>query len=539
MNKQSYAFFKVIIGFYLALLFSQCTVFKQTQTFSGQWIGTAEVDPYPELVYLRNDTLSEVKLFYHNVYVENPKNLEIKKNRIRVSIDHKNFKGLFSGKLTKSTIKGSLLTKEKSYECNLSKIGSSSLEAISEYIGYYQFEDKRIIKIEPYVLDASITALSILDYSSGKTRILFPENEKKYFAGPRMLTTYPTEILLEEKSSTDNSFLLNYKDLSLGFSLEKGYSLPDLLDRENISAKNGDVELFGTITFPDTEAPFPLVVYVPGGGEQFRGNLFDDYIDILPYLGIATLIYDKRGCGESTGDRLKSSFDDHAEDLVKLIEVASKNERIDSQKTGLLGFDQASFVMPLAAKKIENLKFVSFLAGSLISLKEQEYHATKQRLEADGFTKDQTQEALEYQQKMFKYLEGKIDTVEFRQISDRANNKPWSKYVTLFSNKPYMNWWEKNHHYNPKKSLQNINVPILAVYGENDLLFPPSLNQPILEKVILENNLESSEVHILEGANHFFYLGEKRGDFQFSEITGYSPRLFPAINNWIVKQFEN
>jgi hypothetical protein len=39
-----------------------------------------------------------------------------------------------------------------------------------------------------------------------------------------------------------------------------------------------------------------------------------------------------------------------------------------------------------------------------------------------------------------------------------------------------------------------------------------------------------------EGANHLIMLGEKRGDFQFSEIIGYAPSFMPAINAWMLQR---
>src|SRR5690625_5149077 len=68
--------------------------------------------------------------------------------------------------------------------------------------------------------------------------------------------------------------------------------------------------LAGTITRPDGAGPFPAAVIVPGSGPVDRdSNLKRKRLDVTRQLavalaeaGVASLRYDKRGVGESTGD---------------------------------------------------------------------------------------------------------------------------------------------------------------------------------------------------------------------------------------------
>jgi uncharacterized protein len=87
----------------------------------------------------------------------------------------------------------------------------------------------------------------------------------------------------------------------------------------DLTFPSGDVKIAGTLRWPTGAGPFPAVALVPESGPQLRdgnpdtargwyapgtpqGNLFKLIAERLADVGIATLRYDKRGCGASEGD---------------------------------------------------------------------------------------------------------------------------------------------------------------------------------------------------------------------------------------------
>src|SRR4029078_58054 len=67
-----------------------------------------------------------------------------------------------------------------------------------------------------------------------------------------------------------------------------------------VEFQNHDVKLAGSLLLPRSEVPFPAVVFVHGAGQQTR----EPYREAGEYFarqGIAALIYDKRGVGQSGG----------------------------------------------------------------------------------------------------------------------------------------------------------------------------------------------------------------------------------------------
>ena len=75
-----------------------------------------------------------------------------------------------------------------------------------------------------------------------------------------------------------------------------------------VSFGNDDLTLAGTLMIPDGDGPFPIAVLISGSGQQDRDETLMGHkpflvlADHLARAGVATLRYDDRGVGESTGN---------------------------------------------------------------------------------------------------------------------------------------------------------------------------------------------------------------------------------------------
>ena len=135
-------------------------------------------------------------------------------------------------------------------------------------------------------------------------------------------------------------------------------------------------------------------------------------------------------------------------------------------------------------------------------------------------------------------MRGEIDSASFQKISDAAKGKEWDGvYTTSFDNKRYIRRWEVIHHFDPLPYLKKISTPIYAAYGGQDIISPPKYNFPVMKEVFEAHENTPHQLVVFEDANHLIMLGEKRGDFQFSEIIGYAPEFIPSVNQWILDRF--
>src|SRR4030095_9555391 len=85
---------------------------------------------------------------------------------------------------------------------------------------------------------------------------------------------------------------------------------------EEVTFQDGAVTLVGTLILPETAAPHPAVVFVHGAPPNERGPYHDFAKYVFARYGVAALIYDKRGYGQSSGQAAEATLDDLAGDVV-------------------------------------------------------------------------------------------------------------------------------------------------------------------------------------------------------------------------------
>lgn len=90
------------------------------------------------------------------------------------------------------------------------------------------------------------------------------------------------------------------------------------MQERDVEVDANGVRLHGTLTIPDGQAPRAAVLFLHGSGpldrdENMPGQRLDVFNTLAHHfagLGIASLRYDKRGCGRSTGDYITAGQDD-------------------------------------------------------------------------------------------------------------------------------------------------------------------------------------------------------------------------------------
>jgi dienelactone hydrolase len=160
-----------------------------------------------------------------------------------------------------------------------------------------------------------------------------------------------------------------------------GQKLPDSTDQqtfsmENITFNSAKVTLAGTIFKP--KHPYAGLVLVHGSGQEKR---MVEMASLLAKNGIAVLTYDKRGVGESGGiyagpEVGTNNIDPANLDLLALDASAAVNTLLANLPAkhgtvGLMGFSQAGWVIPLAAKKNPKVSFMVIFSGPVVTTLEQ------------------------------------------------------------------------------------------------------------------------------------------------------------------------
>ena len=145
---------------------------------------------------------------------------------------------------------------------------------------------------------------------------------------------------------------------------------------EDVKFNSKGITLAGSILKPKN--PFAAVVIVHGS-DPVKREL--EFAKRLANKGIAVLTYDKRGVGESGGVYVGPSVGTNNIDTTNLNLLANDaNEAVKTFRTylkdkkipiGLVGYSQAGWIIPIAASKNPQVKFMVLFSGPTITTLEQ------------------------------------------------------------------------------------------------------------------------------------------------------------------------
>jgi uncharacterized protein len=144
--------------------------------------------------------------------------------------------------------------------------------------------------------------------------------------------------------------------------------------------QNGDVNLSYQLQRPSRLGAVPAVVIGHGSGRMTKDSC--RYL-AMPFRqrGFATLCYDKRGVGESTGQYegagAKNSvrvFAQLAGDMAAGVRFLRAQPGIDGARIGLAGGSQAGWIIPLAAAQVQPA-FMIMLVGPTVSAGEEIFYS--------------------------------------------------------------------------------------------------------------------------------------------------------------------
>ncbi|MXZ14262.1 MAG: alpha/beta fold hydrolase [Acidimicrobiales bacterium] len=154
------------------------------------------------------------------------------------------------------------------------------------------------------------------------------------------------------------------------FRLERaGDPEPSRFRSEEVVFNNGEIVLAGELALPDGNGPHPAVVMISGSGDQTRNvdvagfAVFAALAEELADIGIASLRYDDRGVGGSSGDGLQATIEDRAADVAAAVDLLISRDDIDAERIGLVGHSEGGMVAPLTASQSDSVAFVVLLAA--------------------------------------------------------------------------------------------------------------------------------------------------------------------------------
>jgi dienelactone hydrolase len=326
------------------------------------------------------------------------------------------------------------------------------------------------------------------------------------------------EVYLERKDSSgsvifkgsilDKSFTGEFEGLGLTAKFRMTRTLTEPLDfvEEEVKFQNGVANLVGTLVKPRNTGKFPVIVFTHGSGNQTRG---EDFYHSRAYLfarnGIAALIYDRRGKGSSTGGADKVRFEDLADDAISAVRYLKNRKDVIPHQIGISGFSQGGYVSPLAATRSMDIAFVIVGSAPGITPDEQNDFNVENTLRSKQVPEVKITAVMNLRQKLRKYQfsgVGDKTALEFEIKGLRAES--WYRYALLPQEEiRVFNKGEKEFLlFDPAKIWEKVTVPVLAIWGKEDLLVPAERSCEIFENALKRAGNKDYTLKIFSNSGH-------------------------------------
>jgi fermentation-respiration switch protein FrsA (DUF1100 family) len=355
---------------------------------------------------------------------------------------------------------------------------------------------------------------------------------------------------------------------SLPLDLEKRDSAPVLLrpqepkppfpysaEEVSIEGKAQGVRLAGTLVLPAGSGPFPAVVFATGSGAQDRNEELlghKPFLVIADYLarrGVASLRFDDRGVGASTGDFASATTMDFADDVEAAFEFLAARPEVKAGSVGIIGHSEGGLIAPVIASRNPKVGFVVLLAGpgmrGLELLKLQGALIAK----ATGESAKAIAAGSAINDRLYRIAAGpgdessvmaELKRAYLEEIAKNKSLKPEEKAQAEAGADEAVKqlaspWFRAFLGFDPLPYLKKVNVPMLALNGSKDLQVPPKENLGGIRKAQKGVGSPKSAYIELAGLNHLFQHAGTGSPAEYQKIEEtFAPEALKAIGDWIL-----
>jgi pimeloyl-ACP methyl ester carboxylesterase len=290
------------------------------------------------------------------------------------------------------------------------------------------------------------------------------------------------------------------------------------------------VTLVGELFLPEGQGPFSAVVFTHGaepGERTHRG--YRSWAERFRSRGVAALIFDKRGVGDSEGQFVEApDLEIPAADLLAWVELLAARDDIRGNRIGVLGWSQGGWIGPLAASKSDKVSFVVAISGPGVSPLEQNIYDKTNQFEATGAPAEQVQQFNRVVRLVWTYLATGADRAAAQEAWDAVKDQPWFKDYfrgapmgdrdELLQDPRLLSFAEHNA-YEPVPVLERLRVPMLAVFGGADRIVPVEESVAAMREAFARGGNTGLTVWVFPGANHGVAVRNPEGGW--SPAQGY------------------
>lgn len=321
-----------------------------------------------------------------------------------------------------------------------------------------------------------------------------------------------------------------------------------------------------TVPLPDPnvdyfrEPVYPTVLLITGSGMQDRDESlmghrpFAVIADYLSRHGIAVLRVDDRGIGKSTGNFIKATSADFADDVEAGINFLKTRKEVDTTQLGLLGHSEGGMIAPMVASRRVDVKFIILLAGPGVKITELVEQQVVDVTLAAGASKKSMEAYRPLYRELMRISLAEKDTVAAKEKAMAAFSE-WKKdkskklvkqttgvtdensqleYISGTLRPLRSPWFDYFLRFDPAIYLEKTKCPVLALNGEKDVQVMAKSNLEAIETVLKRSGNTRFTIREMQGLNHLFQHCKKCSPAEYADLEEtIAPEVMETVGNWI------
>jgi pimeloyl-ACP methyl ester carboxylesterase len=265
--------------------------------------------------------------------------------------------------------------------------------------------------------------------------------------------------------------------------------------------------------------------------------MFRLFAEFFALHGVAGLIYDKRGLGHSTGDWLRASFEDLADDVVAGVRLVKTRPDIDPRHIGLMGSSQSGWIVALAAARSPDVAFIISQSGSGVGVEEQELYRSEAWLRADGFSEGDIRDAMNFIRQRYQCAVTDEGWDALAEVEREASKKSWFAYAGGHVGKDNPDWrfWRLIRTFDPVPALEKVHCPVLAVLGAKDMFVPAEKSARIWQAALTKAGNKDVTIKVFPDGDHSLIACKTGGLKEIPRARGFVSGYFDTLREWTQK----
>lgn len=316
---------------------------------------------------------------------------------------------------------------------------------------------------------------------------------------------------------------------------------------QEIQFTNGDAQLAGTVYRPANGDHLPAVVVLHDASVPARASaLYRHLAESLPAMGIAVLIYDRRGTGASSGSLQSISYETLADDAIAGKNALAKLPQINPAKIGFWGLSQGGWLAVLAAGRSKDAAFAISVSAPLVTPAQQMEFATTNLLTIRGYSSEDVKQMVDARKAWAGYLRGTNSRAAAVDALQKAETQPWFKLSFLpkaenLTTDPEHSSSRKQIDDDPITAVRRVKAPLLFIYGGADPWVP--VGESVQQLRLLINQQHNIQYAVVARANHeMMFVEHDTMDFDSTTMNAAAPQApayFMLMSSWLCRQIKD